>query len=175
VVIDCGKYGRTNMKRKTQRAMFIGSGMAVLAIAVGLSIFALDDSLNFFLSPSEVQAGENIPANTFRLGGLVEEGSFTEGENMAVSFTVTDTAADIAIEYDQQEHGLLPDLFREGQGVILEGTWGDGVFTASRVLAKHDENYMPPEVADALKEAGEWRGEGQPENPELPELPELPE
>jgi len=151
------------MKRKTQRAMFIGSGMAVLAIAVGLSIFALDDSLNFFLSPSEVEAGENIPTNTFRLGGLVEEGSFIEGDNMAVSFVVTDTAANIAIEYDQQEHGLLPDLFREGQGVILEGTWddggGEGVFTASRVLAKHDENYMPPEVADALKDAGEWRGD----------------
>jgi cytochrome c-type biogenesis protein CcmE len=152
------------MKRKTQRAVFIGSGLAVLAIAVGLAIFALDDSLNFFLSPSQVQAGENIPTNTFRLGGLVEEGSLETDGAMHVSFVVTDGAADISIEYDQQAHGLLPDLFREGQGVILEGTWGTGVFTASRVLAKHDENYMPPEVAEALKEAGEWRGEAPAED-----------
>jgi cytochrome c-type biogenesis protein CcmE len=151
------------MKRKTQRAVFIGSGMAVLALAVGLVMYALDDSLNFFLSPTQVEAGENIPTNTFRLGGLVEGGSLVVNEVMVVSFTVTDGAATIPVSYDQQAHGLLPDLFREGQGVIVEGTYGDAVFTASRVLAKHDENYMPPEVAEALKEAGEWRGEAAPE------------
>jgi cytochrome c-type biogenesis protein CcmE len=147
------------MKRKTQRAVFIGSGMAVLALAVGLTIYALDDSLNFFLSPTQVQAGDNIPSNTFRLGGLVVDGSLIVDGEMKAQFVVTDTVADIMVHYDQQAHGLLPDLFREGQGVIVEGTYGRDTFTASRVLAKHDENYMPPEVADALKEAGEWRGE----------------
>jgi cytochrome c-type biogenesis protein CcmE len=147
------------MKRKTQRAVFVGSGMAVLALAVGLSIYALDDSLNFFLSPTQVQAGDNIPSNTFRLGGLVVDDSLTIDGTMNAQFVVTDRVADINVYYDQQAHGLLPDLFREGQGVIVEGTYGQSIFTASRVLAKHDENYMPPEVAEALKEAGEWRGE----------------
>ena len=147
------------MKRKTQRAIFLGAGMAVLTIAVGLVIFALEDSLNFFLSPSQVVAGENIPTNTFQLGGLVDVGSLTMDEVMKVAFVVTDGAASVTVNYDQQAHGLLPDLFREGQGVIVEGKWDKGAFIASRVLAKHDENYMPPEVANALKEAGEWRGE----------------
>ena len=146
------------MKRKTQRAVFVGSGLAVLALAVGLAIYALDDSLSFFLSPTKVVAGDNVPTNTFRIGGLVEDDSLTIDEDLQAYFVVTDGVASVPIIYDQQAHGLLPDLFREGQGVVAEGTYDDGAFTASRVLAKHDENYMPPEVADALKEAGEWRG-----------------
>ena len=146
------------MKRKTQRAVFVGSGLAVLALAVGLAIYALDDSLSFVLSPTKVVAGDNVATNTFRIGGLVEDDSLTIDEDLQAYFVVTDGVASVPIIYDQPAHGLLPDLFREGQGVVAEGTYDDGAFTASRVLAKHDENYMPPEVADALKEAGEWRG-----------------
>lgn len=145
------------MKRKTQRLYFVGAGLAILGIATALVIVALGDNLRFFMSPFDLVAAAEKPTGAFRLGGLVVEGSFAEDEAMNTSFTVTDGVADIVIRYDQQAHGLLPNLFREGQGVVVEGRLGpDGDFIADRVLAKHDENYMPKEVADALKKSGHW-------------------
>jgi len=120
-------------------------------------MFALEDSIVFFYSPSDVAEKRIKPGQRIRLGGLVEEGSVKRGEKTTVQFTVTDTAKTISVMYT----GVLPDLFREGQGVVTEGKLGsDGVFIADSVLAKHDENYMPPEVAEALKKQGVWQGEG---------------
>jgi len=131
--------------------------LAVLGLAVGLVMFALEDSIVFFYSPSDVAEKQIKPGQRIRLGGLVEEGSVKRGEKTTVQFTVTDTAKTISVMYT----GVLPDLFREGQGVVTEGKLGsDGVFIADSVLAKHDENYMPPEVAEALKKQGVWQGEG---------------
>ncbi len=129
----------------------------MLGLAVGLVLFALEDSIVFFYSPSDIVEKKIKPGQRIRLGGLVEEGSVKRGENTTIQFTVTDTAKTISVMYT----GVLPDLFREGQGVVTEGKLGsDGVFIADSVLAKHDENYMPPEVADALKKQGVWQGEG---------------
>ncbi len=139
------------MTRKQRRSVLIGVCLAVLGLAVGLVLFALEDSIVFFYSPSDVSEKNLKPGQRIRLGGLVEEGSVKRGENTTVQFTVTDTAKTVSVMYT----GVLPDLFREGQGVVTEGRLGsDGVFVADSVLAKHDENYMPPEVADALKRAG---------------------
>jgi cytochrome c-type biogenesis protein CcmE len=130
--------------------------LAVLGLAVGLIMFALEDSIVFFYSPSDVAEKNIRPGQRIRLGGLVAEGSVKRGENTTVSFSVTDTAKTIPVTFT----GVLPDLFREGQGVVTEGKLrGDGVFVADNVLAKHDENYMPPEVAEALRKQGVWRGE----------------
>jgi cytochrome c-type biogenesis protein CcmE len=145
------------MKRKTQRLYFVGAGLLLLSIATALVVYALDDNLRFFMSPSDLTAEGERPDGAFRMGGLVAENSFTEDEAMVTGFTVTDGAADIRVVYDQQAHGLLPNLFREGQGVVVEGKLdATGTFIADRVLAKHDENYMPKEVAEALKESGHW-------------------
>ncbi len=143
------------MTRKQRRSVLIGGCLAVLGVAVGLVLFALEDSIVFFYSPSDVIEKKIEPGQRFRLGGLVEEGSVKRGEGTTVRFAVTDTAASIPVAYT----GVLPDLFREGQGVITEGALDSrGFFTADNVLAKHDETYMPPEVADALKKQGTWRG-----------------
>ena len=145
------------MTRKQRRSVLIGVCLAVLGLAVGLVMFALEDSIVFFYSPSDVAEKRIKPGQRIRLGGLVEEGSDKRGEKTTVQFTVTDTAKTISVMYT----GVLPDLFREGQGVVTEGKLGsDGVFIADSVLAKHDENYMPPEVAEALKKQGVWQGEG---------------
>ena len=145
------------MTRKQRRSVLIGVCLAVLGLAVGLVMFALEDSIVFFYSPSDVAEKWIKPGQRIRLGGLVEEGSVKRGEKTTVQFTVTDTAKTISVMYT----GVLPDLFREGQGVVTEGKLGsDGVFIADSVLAKHDENYMPPEVAEALKKQGVWQGEG---------------
>jgi cytochrome c-type biogenesis protein CcmE len=145
------------MTRKQRRSVLIGGCLAVLGLAVGLVLFALEDSIVFFYSPSDIVEKKIKPGQRIRLGGLVEEGSVKRGENTTIQFTVTDTAKTISVMYT----GVLPDLFREGQGVVTEGKLGsDGVFIADSVLAKHDENYMPPEVADALKKQGVWQGEG---------------
>ncbi len=145
------------MTRKQRRSALIGMCLAVLGLAVGLVLFALEDSIVFFYSPSDVSEKNIKPGQRIRLGGLVEEGSVKRGENTTVQFTVTDTAKRVPVMYT----GVLPDLFREGQGVVTEGKLGsDGVFVADSVLAKHDENYMPPEVAEALKKQGVWQGEG---------------
>ncbi|MBO0345176.1 cytochrome c maturation protein CcmE [Roseibium limicola] len=143
------------MTRKQRRLTLIGVAGAVLALAVGLILFALSDQIVFFQSPTDI-AQKSIPAGQrIRLGGLVEEGSVVRSDDAHVAFTVTDLVSTIAVTYK----GILPDLFREGQGVVAEGVVGpDGVFAADSVLAKHDENYVPKEVAEALKEKGVWQG-----------------
>jgi cytochrome c-type biogenesis protein CcmE len=128
--------------------------MVLLAAAVGLVLAAFEDNLVFFNSPTDVQEKKVASNARFRLGGLVEEKSVVR-QGTLTTFRVTDMRHSVLVRYD----GLLPDLFREGQGVVTEGRLGDdGVFVASTVLAKHDENYMPPEVADALKKSGHWQG-----------------
>ena len=143
------------MTRKQRRSVLIGMCLAVLGVAVGLVLFSLEDSIVFFYSPSDVAEKKIKPGQRIRIGGLVEEGSVRRGVNTTVEFTVTDTAKTIAVRFT----GVLPDLFREGQGVIAEGRLSaDGFFVAESVLAKHDENYMPPEVAEALQKQGVWLG-----------------
>ncbi len=141
------------MTRKRRRGLALGLGMALLAGAAALILSAMRDNLVFFYSPSELQAKRPLD-RPFRLGGLVEEGSLERDGHMA-RFRITDLAVAVPVLY----RGILPDLFREGQGVVAEGTLGpDGVFTASEVLAKHDESYMPKEVVEALQKSGQWRG-----------------
>ncbi len=143
------------MTRKRRRLTIVLAGMVLLSGAVALVLAALDENLSYFYSPSDI--AEAPGGRPIRLGGLVEEDSVTrQADGVTVTFRVTDTANSIAVTY----MGLLPDLFREGQGVITEGTLGpDGVFVAREVLAKHDETYMPREVADAIKKSGQWKGE----------------
>lgn len=145
------------MTRKQRRATFIFVSLGILGLAAGLVLFALSDSVTFFYSPSDVAERGVEPGERIRLGGLVEEGSFQKLGDATVRFNVTDFVETMPVTY----RGVLPDLFREGQGVVAEGAvQADGSFTADKVLAKHDENYMPPEVADALKRSGNWQGEG---------------
>ena len=144
------------MTRKQRRLAMIAGGVSVLAVAVLLVLFAMKDSIVFFNSPTDVVEKHVAPGARIRLGGLVAPGSLSKGEALAVRFQVTDGNHAIAVTYQ----GVLPDLFREGQGVVAEGTLdGGGVFKADNVLAKHDENYMPKEVADALKKQGHWKDE----------------
>lgn len=129
----------------------------MLGVATALMLNAFSESLVFFHSPSEI-AEKGIPVERrFRLGGLVEENSVEKAnDGVTISFRVTDTAVSVPVRY----RGLLPDLFREGQGVVADGALdGSGTFVATEILAKHDETYMPPEVAEALKKAGQWQGE----------------
>ena len=141
------------MSRKRLRLYLVLASLVVLGIAATLILRALNEELVFFRSPTEVTTNRPDAGSLFRLGGLVETGT-VEKQGEQVSFSVTDLSSAVTVTY----RGLLPDLFREGQGVIAEGTLGgDGVFTARDVLAKHDENYMPPEVAKALKESGRWK------------------
>ena len=142
------------MTRKQRRLVLIGSGLGVLALAAGLVLFALKDSIVFFNSPTDVVEKKVAAGTRIRLGGLVKPGSLKRGEELRVRFEVTDGKSAIAVAYQ----GILPDLFREGQGVITEGALDvTGVFKADSVLAKHDERYMPKEVADALKKTGHWK------------------
>lgn len=141
--------------RKQKRLAIIGGLALVLALATTLVLVALRDQIVFFYSPSDIVTREVAPGQAIRLGGLVKEGSWVRNgqEN---TFVVTDGKTDMAAQYT----GILPDLFREGQGVVAEGSMTpEGGFTATNVLAKHDENYIPKEVADALKASGEWRPE----------------
>ncbi len=139
------------MTRKQRRGILIGTCLAVLAVAVGLILFAMRDSIVFFYSPSEVAAMTIAPGTRFRLGGLVETGSVQRsGDSLQVRFAVADCTHSLAVEHV----GILPDLFREGQGIVVHGQLDErGVFQADEVLAKHDENYMPPEVAASLNKA----------------------
>ena len=142
------------MTRKQRRLTLIACCGGVLAVAVGLILSAMSGSIVFFRSPSEVEAQGVAPGTRFRLGGLVKDGSVKRGADQTVDFAVTDTKGTIPVQY----RGLLPDLFREGQGVVAEGTMdAGGTFRADTVLAKHDEAYMPREVADALKKQGRWQ------------------
>jgi cytochrome c-type biogenesis protein CcmE len=146
------------MTRKQRRAVLIGTSLGVLALAVALVLVGLRDSIVFFYSPSDVAVKQLGAGQRFRLGGLVEDGSLKRGEGTTIGFIVTDKRATLPVTYT----GVLPDLFREGQGVVAEGRLeADGVFHADSVLAKHDETYMPPEVAKKLKELGVWRGDAQ--------------
>jgi cytochrome c-type biogenesis protein CcmE len=142
------------MTRKRRRLILIGGALCVLAVAVGLMLNAFRDSIVFFNSPTDV-AEKHIAAGTrIRIGGLVKAGSVVRGDDLKIRFDVTDGNRDIAVAYQ----GVLPDLFREGQGVVAEGALdGRGLFDADTILAKHDENYMPKEVADALKKSGRWK------------------
>lgn len=144
------------MKPKRRRLIGVAVALALLGAAAGLVLSAMNDSLVFFVAPSDL-AAKAKPGQKLRLGGLVEDGSVERVAGTArVTFKITDGGASVPVSYE----GLLPDLFREGQGVVVEGVLGaDGVFSAARVLAKHDETYMPPEVAEALKKSGQWRGD----------------
>jgi cytochrome c-type biogenesis protein CcmE len=151
------------MTRKQRRAILIGTCLGVLALAVSLVLMALRDSIVFFYTPTEVAEKHLDTGQRFRLGGLVENGSLKRGEGTTVSFVVTDKRATLPVTYT----GVLPDLFREGQGVVAEGMLtSEGLFHADSVLAKHDEKYMPPEVAKKLKEQGVWRGDEQAGTPQ---------
>ena len=146
------------MTRKQKRGALIAGCLFVLAIAGGLVLFALKDSIVFFHSPSDVVEKGIQPGTRFRLGGLVEKGSVTRGDGLSVTFSVTDGAMSRKVVYNK----ILPDLFREEQGVVTEGRLNAaGVFEADSVLAKHDETYMLPEVAAALKKQGVWKGNEQ--------------
>jgi cytochrome c-type biogenesis protein CcmE len=142
------------MNRKQRRLMLIAAAGAVLCVAAGLVLFAMRDAIVFFYGPTEIAEKGLQPGTRMRLGGLVETGSVERGPGQRVSFAVTDGKSTVRVGYE----GLLPDLFREGQGVVTEGVLeGAGRFRADSVLAKHDETYMPREVADALKKQGHWQ------------------
>jgi cytochrome c-type biogenesis protein CcmE len=142
------------MTRKQRRLVLIGSALGVLALAAVLVLSALRDSIVFFNSPTDVVEKKIVAGQRIRLGGLVKPGTLTRGEELNVRFEVTDGKSVIPVAYK----GILPDLFREGQGVVTEGSLDQaGLFRADNVLAKHDETYMPKEVADALKKQGLWK------------------
>jgi cytochrome c-type biogenesis protein CcmE len=144
------------MTRKQRRLVLIGSSLAVLAVAAALVLNALRDSIVFFSTPTMAAERKIQPGQRFRLGGLVQPGSLVRGEQLQVKFVVTDGSATLPVVYS----GILPDLFREGQGIVSEGALdAAGVFKADTVLAKHDETYMPKDVADALKKQGHWKDE----------------
>lgn len=146
------------MSRKRRRLLALALGLGLLGAATAMALVAFRDNLVFFYSPTELAAKGIAPGRRIRIGGLVENASLKrEADGRGVGFRVTDGKTDIAVTYE----GALPDLFREGQGVVAEGRLnGGGVFVATSVLAKHDEKYMPPEVADALKKAGRWQEGG---------------
>ena len=145
------------MTRKQKRLSLILGGLAVLGLAAGLVLYALSDTITFFHTPSDLAETGVKPGQRIRLGGMVEDGSVKKGPGTVTSFAVTDQIATITVSYN----GILPDLFREGQGVVTEGKLQeDGSFIADTVLAKHDENYMPRELANSLKEKGVKLGKG---------------
>ncbi len=147
------------MTRKQRRLVLIGTGLSVLGVAAALVLFALRDSIVFFNSPTDVVEKRIAAGTRIRLGGLVKQGSLVRGDNLSVRFEVTDGNQSIPVAYT----GILPDLFRENQGVVTEGVIETtGVFRADSVLAKHDETYMPREVADALKKQGHWKSDAPP-------------
>lgn len=142
------------MTRKQKRLSVIGGALGFLGIAVALTFYALGQKASYFYMPAELAAATLEPGQRIRLGGLVEKGTIVRDQGTDVTFSVTDVEHSVKVTYS----GILPDLFREEQGVITEGSFGpDGVFRADSVLAKHDETYMPREVADGLKEKGLWQ------------------
>src|SRR6476469_4795889 len=145
---------RAFMTRKQRRLTLIGAGLGVLGLAAGLVLYALNDAIVFFNSPTDVLEKHVAPGARIRLGGLVKPGTLMRGDNLHVRFEVTDGKTSVPVTYV----GVLPDLFREGQGVVTEGALEPGgTFRAETILAKHDETYMPKEVADALKKQGHWK------------------
>jgi cytochrome c-type biogenesis protein CcmE len=147
------------MTRKQKRLTTVIAGLLLLGAAAALVLTALKENLVYFKSPTEILAEPPTNSRSIRLGGLVEEGSLErQADGVTMLFAITDLSNSVPVTYK----GILPDLFREGQGVITQGKLGpDGVFLADEVLAKHDENYMPPEVAEALRESGQWRGDDE--------------
>lgn len=147
------------MTRKQKRLAVIAGGVGVLGFAVLLVLFALREQIVYFHSPTDIAEKPVNPGTRIRLGGLVAEDSVARGQGTSVEFAVTDTANTVEITYT----GILPDLFREGQGVVVEGAFrpDKSQFVADTVLAKHDETYMPKEVADSLKKQGVWKGDGE--------------
>lgn len=142
------------MTRKQRRLILIGSSLGVLALAVVLVLSALKDSVVFFNSPTDIVEKRMVAGTRIRVGGLVKPGTLQRGDNLQIRFEVTDGKSDIPVRYQ----GIVPDLFREGQGVVAEGKLeAGGFFVADTVLAKHDERYMPREVVDALKKTGRWQ------------------
>jgi cytochrome c-type biogenesis protein CcmE len=144
-------------RKARRRLMVVSVAAPILALAVGLTLYAMRDAVIFFYGPSQARA-EHVPAGRLvRIGGLVQPGSVIKNPNGLVSFSIADNASAVRTQFK----GDLPDLFREGQGVVAQGEFdGAGVFVAKEVLAKHDEKYMPKEVVDALKKSGQWRGDG---------------
>ncbi|MFD1197627.1 cytochrome c maturation protein CcmE [Brucella gallinifaecis] len=150
-----GNLARTVSRRKRKRLMLIAGALVVLSVAVGLMLMAFNQDIRFFRTPADLTAQEMTSGARFRLGGLVEEGSVVR-EGSEIRFTVTDTIKTVKVVFE----GIVPDLFREGQGVVAEGRFEpDGIFRADNVLAKHDENYVPKDLADSLKKKGVWEGE----------------
>lgn len=139
--------------KKQRRIQILLLAAAAMAASFGAFYLAAPDALQYFRSPTEVSEKAPGPNETFRIGGLVEEGSLVRGQGAAITFKVTDTNAAIPVRYE----GVLPDLFGEGEGVVATGKLVDGTFEATEILAKHDETYMPKEVADALKKQGHWK------------------
>lgn len=145
------------MTRKQKRLTMILGGLSVLGLAAGLVLYALSDTITFFHTPSDLAETGVKPGQRIRLGGMVEDGSVKKGPGTLTTFSVTDQIKAVTVSYD----GILPDLFREGQGVVTEGKLQeDGTFAADTVLAKHDENYMPRELTESLKEKGVKLGKG---------------
>ncbi|WP_438981155.1 cytochrome c maturation protein CcmE [Lentibacter sp.] len=139
--------------KKKRRVQVMALAAISLVAATALIGFAMKDGINYFRAPSQIAANPPPPTETFRIGGLVEEGSLMRGQGKAVTFSVTDGGASVKVSYT----GILPDLFEENQGMVGTGKLQDGVFIASEILAKHDETYMPREVVDALKEQGVYQ------------------
>lgn len=144
------------MKPKHQRLIFVSISVIFLCVAVLMIMRAFRENLVFFYSPSDLAQQQLAPSQRIRIGGLVKTGSVSRGDNQAIQFIISDGAQEVQVHYT----GLLPNLFREEQGVIAEGYMqANGIFQARTILAKHDENYMPKEVVDALKKSGQWKGE----------------
>jgi len=138
--------------------IFVGALIIGVVVAVGLALKAFNQNLLYFFSPTEVMAGKAPKEHSFRIGGLVVDGSVVrDPKSLKITFDLTDTSKTVKVQYT----GILPDLFREGQGIVATGVLTNGVFMADQVLAKHDENYMPPEVADSLKKAELWKHMGE--------------
>lgn len=139
--------------KKQRRIQIIVVAVVALALSTGLIGYAMRDGINFFRAPSQILAEPPGPNEVFRIGGLVEEGSIIRGQGMVIRFTVTDGGASVPVTYS----GVLPDLFSENQGMVGTGSYVNGTFEATEILAKHDEEYMPAEVVDALKEQGVYQ------------------
>jgi cytochrome c-type biogenesis protein CcmE len=153
------------MTRKSRRLVLIAAALSVLGVAIGVGLFALRDNIVFFYTPGEIAAKDVKPGVRLRLGGLVKDGSVEKGDSRFVAFTVMDAQSEIRVRFN----GVLPDLFREGQGVVAEGVLEAGQnFRADSVLAKHDETYMPREVADSLRKQGHWQDGASGAKPAVP-------